>query len=703
MQSDRELDRVLKRLPFVICLAVGIPTMIHLLGITIFLDRFLSKLPSSEVRDRIWVVSGGVVAVMICVIGIRDNITIRIAPVIEGILIAILLVGTILATLVESNYGSMRGKYWMGFGTTYSVVFIVTFLLLFLVLRKRAQPAGSEISIIRTSHLGQMKSIFIYCCWVFFFLPILLKTTYQTRDSYHTAYVVNEQLGWLQGRPPLFETIGQYGNIIYAPTWLFSRLPITNLEACFLYLSCLTLLFFLTLFGLVRVIFHPINTYISPIHSESEKTFRFSRDLCFFFGSAMMLQGTPNWGNRNDGLLTNLVSSIPIRSFLPLFLIFVSVLICSQLLNPTQIPKKLTRLKLNPLLVFFMLTCLATAINNFEFGLVLSISVPLSLWIWIWKVDRLMIRKLSWILGAFLPLLVILMFLVKGSSGEPLGSNWVGFSRGFGADGAYNIPIPNFGLHMLFIGWFGATFAMGISILFKFDGSTHRGRHIGLISLVMVNASVWGFASLAYFSGRSIVSGQLQLSLIPFSIVLMAWSAFAFLKFKCVNDAETATFFTTSKQTRGARVILIFAPALLLASVVNLPNPMWGIRSIQPTVALSVQSSWRDVVLQRDLQLLFQHYGISTSTPTYSQFGNLGEELIGVNPAGVLNSPLDTTISEVLRDAECNSLLETVRSAPQRLIAIDMISLPMQGIEWLCPGLRQVSTRIGRVGIFTES
>jgi hypothetical protein len=361
-----------------------------------------------------------------------------------------------------------------------------------------------------------------------------------------------------------------------------------------------------------------------------------------------------------------------------------------------------TRLRLNALLVFFLLTCLATAINNFEFGLVLSISVPLSLWIWIWRVDQLTIRKLSWILGAFLPLLFVLMFLVKGSAGEPLGSNWVGFSRGFGADGAYNIPIPNFGVHMLFVGWFGATLAMGMSILIKFDGSTQRGRHTGLISLVMVNASVWGFASLAYFSGRSIVSGQLQLSLIPLSIILVAWSAFAFMKFKSVNDVDADAFFASSKQARCPRVTLLFAPALLVASAVNLPNPMWGIRSIKPTVTSSVQNSWRDVVLQGDLQILFQHYGISSSTPTYSQFGNLGKELLGVIPTGVLNSPLDTTISEVLRDADCNSLLRTVRSAPQRLIAIDMTSLPMQGIGWLCPGLRQVSTRFGRVALFSE-
>jgi hypothetical protein len=183
----------------------------------------------------------------------------------------------------------------------------------------------------------------------------------------------------------------------------------------------------------------------------------------------------------------------------------------------------------------------------------------------------------------------------------------------------------------------------------------------------------------------------------------VAWSAIAFLKFKRVNDVEPDTLFASSKQARGTRVILIFAPALLIASVVNLPNPMLGIRSIKPTVAPSVQDSWRDVVLQDDLGLLFQHYGISTSTPTYSQFGNLGKELLGVTPIGVLNSPLDTTISEVLREADCNSLLRTVRSAPQRLIAIDITSLPMQGIEWLCPGLRQVSAKFGRVALFSDS
>jgi hypothetical protein len=47
--------------------------------------------------------------------------------------------------------------------------------------------------------------------------------------------------------------------------------------------------------------------------------------------------------------------------------------------------------------------------------------------------------------------------------------------------------------------------------------------------------------------------------------------------------------------------------------------------------------------------------------------------------------------------------LRTVRSAPQRLIAIDITSLPMQGIEWLCPGLRQVSAKFGRVALFSDS
>jgi hypothetical protein len=255
---------------------------------------------------------------------------------------------------------------------------------------------------------------------------------------------------------------------------------------------------------------------------------------------------------------------------------------------------------------------------------------------------------------------------------------------------------------MLFIGWFGATLATGMSLLLKFDNSTHKGRHLGLISLVMVNASIWGFACLAYFSGRSIVSGQLQLSLIPFSIILVAWSALAFLKFKTMNDVETETFSASSNKTKSPWVILIFAPALLAASIVNLPNPIAGIKSIKPTAGSSVQNSWRDLDLQSDLQILFQQYGISSSTPTYSQFGNLGKELLGVTPTGVLNSPLDTTISEVLRDSDCKSLLSTVRSSHQNLIAVDLTSLPMQGIEWLCPALRQVSTRFGRVALFSE-
>jgi hypothetical protein len=702
LQDNQQLDRLLTRLPLASCVVIGLSTTIHLSSVTKFLDKFFNRLPSSEVSDRIWVISGGVVSIAFCIIGLRNIRIFRLSSVVQGLLIAVLFVGTFFATSIESNYGGMRDRYWMGFGSTYSVVFIGLFLSILFSLRKRAQRINSVISNARVSYLGWTKFIFIYGTWSFFFIPILLKTTYQPRDPYHSAYVINEQLGYLQGRPPLFETIGQYGNIVYAPTWLFARLPITNLEACFLYLSCLTFLFFLTFFGLVTLIFKRMDTCMGTFLPVADRTVRSSRDLCFLFGSAMMLQGSPNFISRNNGLLSNLISSIPVRSFFPIFLIFLSLLICSQLLDPTQTTKKMSPRRLNALMGFFLLTCLATAINNFEFGLVLSISVPVTLWIWIWRVDRRTVRKLSWILGSFFPLLFALIFLVKGSNGEPLGSNWVGFSRGFGADGAYNIPIPSFGVHMLFIGWFGATLATGMSLLLKFDNSTHKGRHLGLISLVMVNASIWGFACLAYFSGRSIVSGQLQLSLIPFSIILVAWSALAFLKFKTMNDVETETFSASSNKTKSPWVILIFAPALLAASIVNLPNPIAGIKSIKPTAGSSVQNSWRDLDLQSDLQILFQQYGISSSTPTYSQFGNLGKELLGVTPTGVLNSPLDTTISEVLRDSDCKSLLSTVRSSHQNLIAVDLTSLPMQGIEWLCPALRQVSTRFGRVALFSE-
>lgn len=511
-------------------------TPILLFQITWPLDLF-SGLSRIELSERLWVLTPIVVVIWFLLREYRHSRrqVVRLTQVSidvlnkttqsrrsrQATLIEIVFIGVIAINIAFiSPFGDLSESRWMGFGTTVAALMISIFS--FVIWKFRASSARQTsvtlpVTDERLSRTQREVALQVSVGVVFVCAPYLFVGFSRIPDSGHSAYVFNEMLSWLSNRPVLFESVNQYGSVLYYPIVVVDRLlnlsTSDSLFGAFVWLSILNIAFMVCFVTVVVIL-------VSSVGDLAKIGRAWVLYLLPILSVVFMTQGSRPIQNRNEGTILNLLAAVPVRSLLPLVLLLVLLWIPSKSLMYETNRHTTGLQRLTPHLVFLVFAIFA-AMNNFEFGAPLALSALV-----LWGISLLRLGFSRWLfpLGLF-AVGVFLAILLQSEStltGESSFSHWVAFSRGFGSGGFANLPMDRFGAHYFVIVWTYISILVGLAQLLA--PSTRLTLATMRQSITLVFCGCWCLVSLVYFSGRSVASGQLQSALIPLSILLVVWS-----------------------------------------------------------------------------------------------------------------------------------------------------------------------------------
>ena len=416
---------------------------------------------------------------------------------------------------VSPVYDNLVGVLWFGFGDQVFLAALIAMPITYFLNQKDLE--SNWLVVVRP---------FLLALFLYNYLPSLLQPLWAIKEPVHSAYVMNEVLAPNNGQIPASNFAAQYTNLSGFVFELIARFipnksQLLLQHAVSVYLTLLALLTFAVLFLITRRISSNYVVSIIPI-------------VVLAFTLV-----TPN--GVGTGIITLLFSAVPIR-VLPIF--FVGLVLIRDHFSRRHV---------------FFLGAVATfaAINNLDFGIPVLIATVIVMLIH----PKILIfhrQNLLMFGSGFGLALISYSCLVVAYSGSFKLNLWLLFASSFGS-GFGSIPMPIGGTHVLILGLFCASIAIGAMKTKSVDYVSDVERRSAVASLFF---GLVGLGAFPYFVNRSAVSGQLQIFLFLAGPLLCATFSIVRIDFK---TRRKPTYLLAS-------ALILFPQALLIGSFMQRPD-----------------------------------------------------------------------------------------------------------------------------------
>ena len=501
---------------------------------------------------------------------------------------------------------------WLGFGPGVLIALAALIPSIFSIYRWEGLPRWIRYSLSALAGLITMGLI-----------PAAWQGGASIIDTYHSEYVINENLAVSAGHLPYVDFIPQYGTLF---SWLIapfkSMLTPDGLVTLSLYLMS-TAAIAAVLIGVYLV-----------YKGTNKRSLTLSILLVIPFTSIAQFPGRDVF----SGTIYSLLSQLPIR-LLPTLLI--SLLLISML------SKKKDHMAILSMIGLF--SGFSIWLNqDFAFiGGFLALS-------FLFVFQNSMKSKLT-ALGSY-GLGFSLYPVLMRAFGEQVNLSFVGFFVTQYQNGLMAEPIITPGPVLIILPLIATVAAISTGLLLRERFSTYQiPDHLRRAVLTASFFSLWSAAGFAYYLNRSYASGQMQILFLPLSVALAnfiyfileldgdsKWSARSFFK------AET--WRKTRLKNSLVSLTLAIAMALPLASTVAFPQPNIELKRLTQGVPGHTWPKKEHAQFRTEVNKM-----VSSEEDMYyfGTSGNYYELSLGLRSLNVFNSPFDLTISELIVEQAC--------------------------------------------------
>lgn len=387
----------------------------------------------------------------------------------------------IATTLTLAVCGALASRHYLGFASVTNTwtdsffggfgirVMLTSFVLAIFVLYSRSLPVSVSTKLNFSQAYNLTATMFISVLY----LPSTIVTS---QSIFHTdfAYVLNEILGPASNHAPLQSSVPQYSALIGWPLVAISGLPLSLfLELAVIYV---TLLFYCIVFCIVVVIRGIFPQISIPVATLIPITILLARPTGQTSGSFIMFP------------------SAIVRNFFPILLIAL-LFIAMRSVSTSRI-------------VALGITAGLSSLNNVEFGLVATVAIAVAALLG--AIFRSLPRRFPLtLLASYVATLATLIALLRLD-----GFSWWSykfFATAYGS-GNNNIPMPIFGLHTITMVVASLAVVVGLidMIATKGSGAIQVDNDRNSLSILLLAAGLAGLGFHLYYTGRSMVSTQLQ-------------------------------------------------------------------------------------------------------------------------------------------------------------------------------------------------
>ena len=501
---------------------------------------------------------------------------------------------------------------WLGFGPGVLIALAALIPSIFSIYRWEGLPRWIRYSLSALAGLITMGLI-----------PAAWQGGASIIDTYHSEYVINENLAVSAGHLPYVDFIPQYCTLF---SWLIapfkSMLTPDGLVTLSLYLMS-TAAIAAVLIGVYLV-----------YKGTNKRSLTLSILLVIPFTSIAQFPGRDVF----SGTIYSLLSQLPIR-LLPTLLI--SLLLISML------SKKKDHMAILSMIGLF--SGFSIWLNqDFAFiGGFLALS-------FLFVFQNSMKSKLT-ALGSY-GLGFSLYPVLMRAFGEQVNLSFVGFFVTQYQNGLMAEPIITPGPVLIILPLIATVAAISTGLLLRERFSTYQiPDHLRIAVLTASFFSLWSAAGFAYYLNRSYASGQMQILFLPLSVALAnfiyfileldgdsKWSARSFFK------AET--WRKTRLKNSLVSLTLAIAMALPLASTVAFPQPNIELKRLTQGVPGHTWPKKEHAQFRTEVNKM-----VSSEEDMYyfGTSGNYYELSLGLRSLNVFNSPFDLTISELIVEQAC--------------------------------------------------
>jgi hypothetical protein len=467
------------------------------------------------------------------------------------------------SVLIESPLNDdLVGILWFGFGDRVFLASVIAMPIIYYLNLKDSESNWLVVA-----------QYFLASFFVFNYLPSLLQPLWAIKDPWHSAYVFNEVLAPHNDQIPTSNFAAQYTNLsgfVFESIFRFipNKSQLFMWHAASVYMTLLVLLTFYLLFVIARKI-----------------TSRRISSLIALIVPAFTLV-TPN--GAGSGLITQLFSAVPIR-VLPLYFV------CLLLIRDHFLRRHV-----------FLLGVVASfaAINNLDFGIPIFLATALVMFIHPIILIYRRVNMYMFCLGVGVTL-ISYVCLLRVFSGSFKADYWLLFAGSFGK-GFGSVPMPLGGSHVLFLGLFCASIAIGaMKTKYLLDYITYVERRSAVVSLFF---GLVGLGAFPYFVNRSVVSGQLQIFLFLAGPILCATFSIVRVNFKLLRRPLYLL----------ASALILFPQALLIGSFMQRPDGTTEWKRVlnfgsnpysERSKVISSAVAFAEETLNRDISLAFVSQG----------------------------------------------------------------------------------------------
>ena len=406
------------------------------------------------------------------------------------------------------------GYLWMGFGTKVFVLLVISIPGIYFL------PRIEIPFFLKTLIVILVSPFFLYN-----YLPLLLQPYWAIKDPYHSAFVLNEILAQSRGQYPAANFFPQYtsvyGFVFKLAMALFSindsHLQLHTAAIFLSFLSCTTFILMVNL-G-TKIVPHKLKSF------------------------AVFLIIPLTLVTANDGMaITSLFSAVPIRT-LSVFLIGLMIL-----------KERLT----NRWIVLLGVVGSLSALNNFEFGITTLIALIITLQFYPKFREHRVAMNVYLLFGVVFGLATFASISLA-SYGQFKIEYLLLYVKTF-ASGFISVPMPYIGAHVLLMGIFVGSIAIGSAKLCNdFSQLSVNEKRAAITSLFLGLTAVGSFP---YFVGRSVIAGQLQIFLLFAAPLILSSFSLINLDFDFKPHRKLATFV----------FITLMPQALLIGALMQIPD-----------------------------------------------------------------------------------------------------------------------------------
>jgi hypothetical protein len=557
--------------------------------------------------------------------------------------LSVVAVGVLFSSTAAVRYfEELKGVLWFGFGAN---VALLTVVFAVLVHRTFTSEDNSSVRI----PIG-----ITYVFWIIFatfYLPSFLQFTYGLIDLPHSRYVFNEMAAPAAGMLPLSDFTSQYSSLMGYPLLLVAAFQKSIVNTLLPYwISFLTLTVIGSLAYLLKRFFREL-----PL------------GICIVFPTCLLLvKQSPN--ETIGGSLGFLMSALPVRSFFPVICGLFLVIAIQKSFRIVQS------------ILLGLLSGLAV-LNNFEFGLTSSLALTITV------TTLVLFRHIEfryWLsfLGSLFVTLFSFVVLLRLSGNQFQFSRWTAFSAGF-KSGFGNVPMPFFGTFVLIFCLLASGVVLGFHALRSDQKLQRDNSSVGLAVAppsLLLYAGCWGVFSLPYYVARSITSGQLQIFLIPMTMVIIGLLAH-FCSVQTTNRILISVPILR-KSTFIRTFPLLFIMCLPLASLLQHPDPSFEWERLMGKGTYFSSSTVKDLDVVKDIDK-YKLYNQNAELGVVTNFANLVSIATDVLPIMDANDFSDLQINRNLQLSFCNSF----NDAAVDVILVERVIVGREFLSTVCASL----------------